>query len=497
MPRKTDLEAPPPTDAPADVPGPLGPQNVPADVEIKTRFRRNVNPEQYAEAPAPARASAIFDDELNRLALEEDQHLAPPSTFADFLESFSEYNGRAECQVVRLPDPVDKRIPGSRYARTNFTETEVLGPVPFDIATLLPSIQMLNGDSGGVFRIFLVDHEGRMIPGARLERLALPDPLGAHRHDQATQPQQQPSQPHVEFREREPSEAERLIQSLQTRMMQTALERAINPPVPAPASPLSTLSPDDQLAMLLLTKTDVLGSAIERISAVVSAGETSAAPSTWQDKIMEVVTHNPTIVDRVGSIADRLLARIFGPDARFDNMASFTPAPVQPVRAPAQPVRAAQPTNLPDEAPDTTRDDPGFDDDDAQDMKLLQDVITYLTGTDPIVRDHPIFKHLREAYPARFPFYVNMIADAPSVDVLIFGITQAYPLFDALMHSSLAPHYHNRLGELKTLCEAEVARKRGTAPAAAPAYQSQTESTRDPDFDPAATPATDDQPTGA
>lgn len=453
----------------AEFAGPLPPPTVPADVNVK--FRTGVNPNAYLQGNEYERRDIA--DELHKLALDEDENLTPPSIFAQFCEQFSEHAGLASVNVVRLPDPADKRMPGSQFARVNFGEIEQLGTFMFDPASLLASLQMVNGNSGGVFRLWLTDQYGQMIPGARLDRLAVVDPLGARTLGQPPTPQPAPQPVRIEApASRELTDDEKQIKELQRSIMQNALNRLMNPPEPQPVSPASALPPQDQLALLLLSNTDILGEAIHKISAVVHAGEGNAAASTWQDKLTDLVTQNPQLVERVGGVVDRIVARIFGPDSRYDQAQYIPPPPQQapqqhPYQRPPQPQYASPGDNLPPDAPN--------DEQDNEDMALLDELIAYLSSNDAIEKTHPVFRQLRTQYPVRFRFYVQTIAAAPNAGPIIEFLKQAGPLYKALLEGPLQAHYETRIEQLRQLCVEAVSNKATSAPDQPPTPAQPTE----------------------
>lgn len=445
MARKTD---PPPTnehaDA-ADVPGPMPPPGVEARVKTTIDYTRRVDPDAFDN---DERGATSIDD----LAIEADADLGPPDPLAEFLETWGRYIGY-NCEVVRLPDPADKRMIGNRYVRSNFGEIERLGGIPFDPMSLLPSIQMINGDSGGVFRLWLTDTAGNMIPGARLDRLAIADPpnSGAGRYGQNQQNRnadnpvntgQAYGQP-APLQERSQSEIEKHMTRLQTRLLENALERALNPPPPTPQT--VQLPDEDRLALLLLQKGDLLGNVVSRIVGLAQAPE-AIATTTWKDKLVELAIQNPTLVDRVnttiGNLADRLLG---GAPTR-----SFQPRVDHQPTAYDEPASAA-PGNMPLDAPQPE------DEDEDEDMALLEDIVNLLSSNEPITIDNPVFAELRRQYPERFPHYVRLIAATPNVDILVGFLTtdaiaEHNPLIRTLLTGPFADYYRGRISELRDLC---------------------------------------------
>src|SRR6185436_10651609 len=134
---------------PVDIPPTMPPPGTRAQVKTQISYDMNVQP----EGPQ-ARGYATELDEL-ALENEDDLGLLPSDPVTDFCERYRAYTGY-NLRVVRLPDPAARRIPGQAYARPCF-ELEILGDTPFDPSNLPATLQMLNGNSGGVFRLLLAD----------------------------------------------------------------------------------------------------------------------------------------------------------------------------------------------------------------------------------------------------------------------------------------------------------------------------------------------------
>jgi hypothetical protein len=168
-PELADLEG---ASNPADIPGTMPPPGTPASVETKIRYDTNVNPNPAANRYSNdlrELAANEFDDDDDERPLP-----VPNDPLTDFCDHWREYVGYP-LKVVRHPDPAVRRIPGQTYNRPCF-EIESLGSTPFDPVNLVSTLQLVNGNSGGAFRLFLTDEYGSIVEGARLERIVIPDP---------------------------------------------------------------------------------------------------------------------------------------------------------------------------------------------------------------------------------------------------------------------------------------------------------------------------------
>lgn len=423
MARKT----PEPTEGESvEAPGVI-PEGVEADVTVK--YRRRVNPQENAS-------------DLDALALEADADLSPPDPLAEFLDNWQQCIGY-NCEVVRLPDPADRRMPSAHYARPNFGEIERLGGVPFDPVNFVPALQMINGNSGGVFRVWLTDNAGQMIPGARLERLAIADPPGAKQSPQLNMHQQ----PAPQTERYQPSQLEQQMQQLQAQLLQTALDRALNPAPPAAPPAAPSLPDEDRLALMLFKQGNLLGPIIEKIASTASQVE-SAGQSTWKDKAMDYVMQNPQVGMQLTGAAERVITGLTNLVATILPGASQTSSAPQPIQHAPQATPAAQaaPAPAPEAEPIDVEDEQ-----ETEDMELLEEIVTVLSGDEPLA-GNPIFQQLQKDFPERFPFYVNLIAKLPSADMMLTFIGKLTPLYRKLINGPMRDHYLKRAEELRQLC---------------------------------------------
>jgi len=453
MPAKAAKDPEPTNTEPIDVPGINPPEGVKAKVKSTVEYDLNVDPDAI---PSNRRARRFIDDddELAQLAAEEAANLEPPDPLAAFLEDWGRYAGY-NLEIVRLPDPATRRMPGSQYVRPCF-EVERIGGIPFDPINFIGMMQMVNGDSGGIFRFWLTDHSGQPIPGARMDRLVIADPPRGSGRVSSQQHQSNatstmggaPGYGYAPATERQPTEMEKQMQRLQTRMMESMMERLLNPP---PVSPQQPLLPDeDRLALLLLQKGDLLGNVVSRIVGLAQAPD-QIEKATWKDKLVDLATQNPTLVARVNDTIGRIADRLFsGPQPAY--IAPPTQhAPQATPAAAADPSRYADgaPTNLPDEAPQDEEDE------EEQDMALLEEIINLLSSDEPIAFDNPIFRELEQDYPRRFPFYVTIIARTQNANQLIdfiIKLPQLPPVYAHALTGPMREHYLSRAEQLRQLC---------------------------------------------
>lgn len=392
-----------------------------------------------------------------------DTDLAPPDALTQFCETFAHYQGYAALHIVRLPDPGDKRQPGNRFNSPNLNTT-VLGNIPFEPVTLIDSVRILNGNSGGLFRIWLSHYENNQrIPEATFDGLLISDPprdFNAPRGPLTTQAggYQQPDIYSSGFMPPPPtpvkSDADRLFERLQAQLMQRMVDQLTNPP---PAATVNNLSADDQATLAILKNTDVLGNVIQRILTLVQAPE-RAVETSWKDKLADaaftVAQNNPQIVERISETLERVINTVLGP--RQSTQPLQQPQPVLATRATpaprlvtARPLVAAVNTGLP-EVPDLPHDDPEFDEE--SEFEMIDALVTFLTGNEPITADNPILIQLRTEYPNHFPRAIAMIAVSP-MPLIINWLKAQSQLYDSLLNGPLSTHIIARIGILKTLCE--------------------------------------------
>ncbi len=425
-----------PTGDAAEAPGVI-PQGVDADVTVK--YRRRVAP--------PPTDSAQSD--LDQLALDADDDLAPGDQLDQFLEIWGNYRGY-NCEVVRLPDPADRRMIGNQYPKPNFGEIERLGGIPFDPLTLVSTLQMINGNSGGIFRIWLTDQAGQRIPGAQLYRVAIGNPPGSQHVDPRFNPQPQAApQPAPAYVPPPKSETEKQIEDIQRRLFQAALERAINPP-PPPAPPVAPqMSDEDRLGMMILTKSDLLPNVISKLTEAVSAGE-KAQSMTWKDKAMDYVTNNPQVGMQLAGAAERVVT---GLTNLLGQLLPGAPpvVPVAPTQHAPQATPAAQAAPAPAPA-DNTIDAEDDDNEEDEDMAILDQLFALLNDTREIKPDDEVFITLRREHPIKFKMIVTMIARA-SDDEIVAYVSEQSPLYKSLLESPVTgTHLKARLSLLRELC---------------------------------------------
>lgn len=414
----------------AEAPGTI-PDGVDADVTVK--YRRRVTP-------------AEDNNDIEDMLAEEAANFTPGDPLSGFLEEWGNYIGY-NCVIVRLPDPAARRMPGNHYARPCF-EMERLGDTPFDPVNFIGTLQMLNNNSGGVFRVWLTNDAGQMMPGARLDRFAIADPprgnagsvgqSGQQQAAQITGGQYAPPPP----REREQSAIEKQMANLQTRLLETALDRALNPPQPQAPPIAPTMTEEERLAMAVFNRGDVLSTVIQKIASAVQSPENVPAP-TWKDKAFDYLLQNPAIGNQIAGIAERATAALI-------NLFPGGKAPAQET-APAPASASAPYVDMPPEAP---RPEP-IDEDD-EDMAILDEVIEYLADDAPMKPDDQIFIDLQKEHPKKFAMFVRAIAAMPIDNVYAFIGAQSQLYAKLLSSNATGPHYKRRIAELKALCVAAV-----------------------------------------
>lgn len=424
------------------------PEGVEADVNV--RYRTRIATE--AQNPKLNAQNSDNDDELNRLALEFDN---PPDPLSDFLERFALYVGY-NCMILRLPDPSTRRMHGQTYARPHWGQPEQLGAVTFDPNPInfISSLQIVNGNSGGCFQIWLMDHAGRRIEDAVLHSVAIADPPARNERLSLVT-----GQPPAVIPVPQRSESERKLEEAKDRLFNSALERALNPPVVTAAG--STLSGEDQAALFLFKQTDFLSNVYGKMSemATQAAGAGVAKDPTLRDRALDalvtVATNNPQIVERVGGVLERIIARLL-PDPRFDNPPLQPPSYYQP-QPPSQQQPQAQtqasytspnPGGMP-EAPDP--DDETEDDDT---MDILDQLAALLNSNEVLTLDAPVIQQLIREYPIKARLTLRMIANQPLDDIINWIKDTGGPLYVSLLDGPASgPFLRQRLSEFKALCE--------------------------------------------
>lgn len=411
----------------------VAPGTIPPGVDAQVNIKYNTR----VVPPERDGLTDVLDEELETTFAPLD----PLSSFLDQWANFAGYN----CVIVRLPDPAARRMSGNTYARPCF-ETERLGDTPFDPVNFIGTLQMLNNNSGGVFRCFLTDEAGQLIPQARIERFAIADPPRGS--NPTAQPQiaatyQSPPLP----RTPELSEFEKDMKDMQRQLLKSALDRAMNPPPPPPPS-APQLPPEQQLAMAVFSQTDALSQVIAKIGAAINTPAEAANP-TWKDKAFDYLMQNPTVGNQITGILDRAVAALA-------NMLPAGPPPPPPTPRPyveQAPPPPHQPSNaqqwsapLP---PDAPTDEP-LDDDEDENMEILDELFTLIVSGDPITIELPIFQQLAVDFPKTFPLFVQGLARTPHALVLTATKNQS-PLYKSLLEGPDGERLAARVAEVQTL----------------------------------------------
>lgn len=436
-----------------EAPGVMPPPGVPAQIKTEIRYQRTIDPSTENVSQYP--------NDLAQLAAAEDETLLPSDPLSVFVETWRDYEGLS-LRIARLPDPAARRMRGQTYARPWFGEVENLGDIPFDPANLISTLQIINGNSGGVFRLWLADESGRPIPGAKLDRVAIADPP---RHASYDDPRFAPVTQHIpppQPTERQPSAMELRVQELQERIFNQALDNALKPaPAPAPVAssdPFAGLSEEDRLTLLLVKRGDVLSQITQRVTSLAQAPDNTPEKLDWKDRglnaLVGLVETNPVIVERVSSIIERIVNRVI-PDPRTPQPSAYNPTPYQGGRIETTP-QALPPSPLPPQQITGIPETPHLDEDNDQDaeiMDILERLFELFSDTRPITANDQVFIDLRQAYPLKFKIAIGLIKKTDLPD-LVAWISEQSPLYETMLTSpATSPHYIARLKELKTLVD--------------------------------------------
>lgn len=463
-PRLSDLE-----DKTAEAP-PLG---IPPDADVTVKFRHTVDPNTLAATPG-ARARAYDDEDLREIAGEDFPEVAS-DPLTDFCSTWANFSGYT-LRITRLPDPAQRRIRGQQYNRSCL-EIESLGDTPFDPIDLQGTLQLVNGNSGGVFRLWLIDENGRPIPDAYLPRLAIADPPKDPREQDR---RFNPTQPAPVAAPAPPTEFELMMQELNRRLLQGALQRVMEPPPPpvAPAAP--SLPDEDRLLLMLVKEGGILPGIMTKISALAGAPEAAAVKETLGERAlnaaMTLAETNPAIVERVSDTLERIVNRLLPPPeprpgpqpqpqpagyvgGRVERLTpqgrelqSYDIASPYPAPAPAPQGYSTNPGGGIPETPQPDDNDLDGDDQDDEIMTILEDLMALLTSDRPLTENDPVFVQLQQEYPARFRLAVMAIG-SQTQDELIGWIASKSPLYGEMFKSPVhGPHYRRRLTELQRLC---------------------------------------------
>lgn len=446
---------------PVETPGIMPPPGTPARVRTTTDYEIYVSPNQQD--------TNAFSDDLRQLAGEEEEHLPlpepPTDPLSEFCRIWQNYVGYL-IHVTRLPDPANKRGPGKEYNNTCWEITS-LGSMPFDPLNIVPQLQSVNGNSGGVFRLFLVDDKQQPIPGARVDRVLIPDPLKVYNQRPADDWQERERyyrrevQPPPALPQK--SETELYIEQMQRELFQKVMMRALDPPAPPPPpDPLSALPADTRLALGLLEKGDLLETAVNRIANLAQAPDRLSETPTWKDKLadagVQLVTQNPQIITTVTDIISRAtvaitqgLANAFAPrQAQIIN----EPMPVTVQHPPAQRAPAPVLPRATQQAipglPETPQDDETDNPEDIE-IDMMEDITRLLLSEKPLSLDDPVIVSIREEYPAIFDAVMAGIANMPSMSIIQYLCAKSDFCADMFQSSVTGPHLRARLEEFKRL----------------------------------------------
>jgi hypothetical protein len=451
----------------ASTPSIMPPPGVQAQVESKIRY------------PITVDSRGGYGRDLEDLAASEAGNLPPlnddlPSDpLLDFLEEWNQYaNGQYQCLVYRLPDSGPKRIPGSMYNRPYFGPApENLGTMIFDanVSTFISDLQMLNQNSGGSFQVHLINMQGRRVPDAILYSCTVADPYDPQKARQQPQAQAQPQ--YLQARPVEKSDAEKRMERMTEQLLETAIQRALNPAAPV-ATQGSALNAEDQALLYVFKNTDVLGTVIAKVKEASAAADPVPADSTtWKDRGIEALVGlaqtNPAIVDRVSGVLERVVTRIF-PDPV--PAPAYYPQPYAQQPTPQQ----LQPAPQPPPQPQPASEQPSIVEKDMEIMDILQEFITLLNSSKQLEKNDPVFKKLQRKYPLKFRAIVRLIAASP-LDSIIDWVKLQDPIYKSMLESDVSgPFLHNRIGELQIVFQdaikgAEAAKQPPPAPAPAPA----------------------------
>lgn len=480
---------------PTEAPGIMPPPGIVAAVHTNVRYQRVITPNE----------SGNYSDELRDLAGseydgEELPEPVPQDPYTEFVNTWRKYHGYP-LKIVRLPDPADKRMPGHTYNSPCF-ELTLLSDMPFDANNLIGMLQVINNNSGGVFRVFLTDEIGRPIPGARLDRLVVADPPKQYnqRYNQQSQRQFDPDYDGYDERERyyrrerqtpptppETSEGNKRLEQLKDNLFEKLLNRALDPPVQPVPDPLSTLSPDDRLALGLLQRGDILETAVSRIANLAQAPDRIES-STWKDKLadagLQLVTNNPQIITSATDIISRAtvaitsaLANAFASRGQTGQQIVNEPIPVTQ-HAPAQ--RVPAPRLTPHLAPPLTPqgvnglpetpqpEDEGLDEEEAE-IDMIEEVVKLLLSEKPLSLDDPVVLDISEAYPEAFQRIMLAVASIPSTTLIQIICGKSDFCADLFNSQRNGPYLRQRLEELKTLLKQPINANAETSQTEAPA----------------------------
>lgn len=424
------------------------PLGVDADYTVKFKTRVDPGVENHA------RQREL--EELAALAGEDDSNEPPPDEISAFCHHWQNFAGYP-LSIIRLPDPPERRIAGNSYARPCFN-LERLGDTTFDPSNLIGTLQFVNHNSGGVFRVWLSDYNGAAIPGARVERVAIGDP-----------PQSKPALSPSPLLPVSPSPvppppirsaAEIELETVKNNLFSKALERALNPPTATPATGATpTLPPDQQAMLYMLGNTDFMGSMFSKLSDLAQQTAGVTKEPTIKERLidagLELATRNPAIVDRLSGVVERIVARVL-PDPRYDGLPQTQPqqqfqpqSPPLTYQPPAPPPTQAGigdfDPGLPEAPIDTEQDDEDL-------MDILDSLVTLLNSDKPLTPNDPVFSELYRRYPLKYRIAIGLIASSPLPEIIEWIKETGGPLYVSLLDGPASgPFLRDRLAQLQQL----------------------------------------------
>lgn len=440
------------------VPGIDSPPGVAARVRTTIDYTKTVDPDADTREQYNRQS---FQD----IANEESVNLAPPDQLTEFLEDYSNFTAY-QLMVLRQPDPAPRRIPGQTYHRPNFVSPENLGAIAFspNPSEIISTLQLINGNSGGVFQLWLTDLGGRRVMDAPSVFVAVADPMQPQTRTRPSNPQYEelpqyyPRQLNPAPAPPQKSESEAKLDALKDDVFQRLLLRALEPPPPPPPAQL----PADQTAALyVMQNTDFFKTMFDKMASMASAAEAPGATG-WKDRLaeagMNLATQNPEILQTVTQTIGDIIGRIFP-----GRPAQPQPAPVQQFQQ-RQPMRL-QPTPQPQAAAPPITSNSQYvappsqveiDSDPTEDeieMDILEEIITLLNSTKPLQQDEPVLAALAQEYPQKFYSTVQMVAATPMF-LIIQYVGNKSPLYESMLDAGTpgGQHLRKRFDELKNLC---------------------------------------------